>query len=139
MNVLSLLVALLSSSAPVGQESAIWNGADIAAFRAIQEEGLASDALVEAYASFIESWPTSPLAEVALERSLHMGANVEGVLARLEPAERAWLVGHYRAHHAHLAANPVDMGTVSDAGGTEAPQDLDRSPRTHRAMRISSR
>ena len=142
MSLAALVLALFTTaSSPVGpSEGDLWNGADISAFRTIQVEGLSATDQLPAYAAFIHQFPFSPLAEVALERSVALCADVESVLAPLDPVERSWLVNHYRAHHATLVANPPESVALSEAdeGARRDPVPA-RSGQTRRAMRTSSR
>jgi len=134
------LAFFLPSTATVPADADLWSGADISTFRDIQKEGLAPADEIEAYRHFIDVWPTSPLAEVALDRCLLLGVNIESVLSVLEPAERTWLVSHFKAHHEVLAANPSESVPVSDAMEADGPGPRTaRTRQTRRAMRTSSR
>lgn len=99
----------------------LWDGSDISGFRTIQESGLSDAERVVAYGDFILSYPQSPLSEVALERCLSMGADVEAILARLQVPERTHLVASFRNHKEYLLSHPHESSPVTEAEtGAEA-------------------
>ena len=100
----------------------LWDGSDIQAFRAIDEDGIPATRQVDAYAVFVTEYPRSPLAEIALARFLNLGGQPEQMLVRLPPADRAYLTTSFRTHREHLAASPLE-GPALTALDTPTPSD----------------
>ncbi len=111
-----ILALLLSGPVQAGPNGGLELGADIQAFRAIAEAGLADEQRFEAYSVFVAEYPRSALAEVALARCLELGGDLGTVLARLNSTERSHLVASFQAHAEVLLANPSEGGpAVTDA------------------------
>jgi hypothetical protein len=95
--------------------SAMQAGADIQAFRDIDEAGLSDSERFEAYGVFVADYPRSPLAEVALARCLELGGDMTAVLSALAPVERGYLLSNFQSHAETLLANPPEGPVVTDA------------------------
>jgi len=109
-----LLVAPLAQAGPKG-DPALRSGEDIVSFRDIAGAGLSAHSRFQAYGRFLERYPRSPLAEVALARCLQLEGDLNAVLGRLSSADRLYLTQRFRQHHDLLLSSPVEGPAISDA------------------------
>ncbi len=117
LSLLSLLFPLTQppTDPPVARDD-VRAGEDIAAWRTLAGSGLPLDALPAAYADFVEHFPRSALAEVALARCLGQDGLAASVLSRLGTADRTDLAMRFRAHREVLSRNPSEGPTLTDLG-----------------------
>lgn len=115
---LSLLSLLFPLSQPPADPPVVRDdlrvGEDIAAWRALAGSGLPRAQLPVAYADFVERFPHSALAEVALARCLGQDGLAETVLSRLAPGDRNGLAVRFRAHREALSRNPPEGPPLTD-------------------------
>ena len=131
---LCLLVAPQAQAGPRG-DPALRNGEDIVSFRSIAGGGLPADSRFLAYGRFLERFPRSPLAEVALARCLQLEGDLDAVLERLSSADRLYLTQHFRQHHDLLVASPAEGPAISDAEQPSVTEPGHHAPRVGRAAR----
>jgi hypothetical protein len=111
-----MIYAFLQGPAqPQEPDALLYTGEDLIEWRVILENGLDTQERAERFIVFVQTYPQSPLAEVALARALESGVDIRDVLEPLdEPARRALLRSH-RSHQARLRHVPPSGPTVTDA------------------------
>lgn len=131
---LLLLLLLFASNVHAGTRAdrSYRAGADISRFRELHSEGLSQEQQQEALVGFIESFPQSPLAELALDKCLASGLDIDRSLGDLGTVDRARLLMRYRNHHQRLARESAVLPILTE---NEETQD----PSTQRNIKKSSR
>ena len=81
----------------------------------ILENGLDTQERADLFAVFVQTYPQSQLAEVALARALDSGADIRDVLEPLEEPARRALLRSQRSHQARLRLVAPSGPAVTDA------------------------
>ncbi len=93
----------------------LYTGEDLIEWRVILENGLAPQERAERFSTFVQTYPQSPLAEVALARALDTGVDIRDVLEPLEESTRRALLRSHRSHQARLRNVAPSGPAVTDA------------------------